>query len=1248
MCRPNPEIDARRQSEFTFRGADLGTVPGIICAEFQRTASSGRFAGGTQGVQGAQAKHLSSQPKLSRTLSCSNVQKAYLLSKKWHHKWKKYIGAPTRSFMYMNYRADAEEEKSKPREHPGPITNADIIDTDECYQSGEPDDIYSSALKPDMRERFDFKVITKEQWDYLYGKYGGVPLRRERYKPEYYAFYQVESTFQRMNLIVLPPKDEFDVERISQEKPLYASRRWTFQQLRDRIVKILNQPKYGYKLAEGNFRLWKLDSYLNYQNVLTDLRAQVDKIRSAVINNTDPNTEENTGLEFPGVCIDLHDRSKTVERISISPSDRIIIELANEKGEFIFKYVKNMRFGKCEFCYQERPLVVSCKCKEVHYCSTACMKKDERFHEEKCSAADDDADLSRYQKTDKSNLGLTGLVNLGNTCFMNSGLQCLSNTVLLSKYFLEDHYGKEINEDNPLGMKGKMAKSYAKLIKMLWYDSDSVVSPSGFKRVIGKFHSAFSGYSQQDGQELITAVLDALHEDLNRVKKKPYVEYKTTDDPNDNSISVESWYNHLARNQSVIVDLMHGQYKSVVKCPKCEKYSVAFDPFSVISLPVPSPKERIVTFFYVPYDLSKKIIKCSLSVDKKASIEEVREKIAALLNVPKDGSTLVMLSAKTFDRFLCRDQRAKLITKMQSSQLYVQEINPKYFNGPENEGIEKRRKRAMEASLKSVDGESKMETEEKKGTSDSTVAPESLQSPFSPQLYEETKGFASVSRKVDASIQHEAVPVASKVKDHDDYNNGLSDDMLRVCLNIYAKVKYPYWTSFSKERKTFNRLIYIKRSHTMKDLHMEIFKYFRPLFEISFASAKPTSQGDTGAMDGAEEAKSATSNDAELPKIKELSDEKLFAKIFPELEERNWEEKLKPPTEYPYELRLVNIAEKMGYKKEKCFFCENPDCENCLVPFNNDLKVQDLLEKMGSPAQKNDYYYYEHKYYNADKREFELEIVFNEDKNKWGVDLELLEQVELHKDFGESPTSKVSIYNCFDQFSNWETLDQNNLWFCTTCKDSVQASKRMEILKCPPILIVHLKRFKIKETTMMGATGGRLNTLVDFPLENLDLTRYVQAMDMPAIYDLYAVTNHYGSTGFGHYTAFALNQGVWHKFDDSSVFRTDSSQVCSVASYVLFYKRKDIRGDTDLSTLRQAIPEGYRVPEIVAKPAARPTPKNEEEKNHAHEGQQEENKAEEEKNEQHNAIQSTVEEKERLEPAASKHMRSQHFMLIIY
>ena len=125
--------------------------------------------------------------------------------------------------------------------------------------------------------------------------------------------------------------------------------------------------------------------------------------------------------------------------------------------------------------------------------------------------------------------GLTGLGNLGNTCFMNSALQCLSNSVPLTRYFLSDKHKEELNRDNPLGMRGEIALAYAGLLHQMWKEQYSSVAPRQFKMQVGRFAPQFSGYQQQDSQELLAFLLDGLHEDLNRVKKKPYVEMKDAD-----------------------------------------------------------------------------------------------------------------------------------------------------------------------------------------------------------------------------------------------------------------------------------------------------------------------------------------------------------------------------------------------------------------------------------------------------------------------------------------------------------------------------------------------------------------------------------------------------------------------------------------------------------------------------------------------------------------------------------------------
>ena len=60
------------------------------------------------------------------------------------------------------------------------------------------------------------------------------------------------------------------------------------------------------------------------------------------------------------------------------------------------------------------------------------------------------------------------------------------------------------------------------------------------------------------------------------------------------------------------------------------------------------------------------------------------------------------------------------------------------------------------------------------------------------------------------------------------------------------------------------------------------------------------------------------------------------------------------------------------------------------------------------------------------------------------------------------------------------------------------------------------------------------------------------------LYDLYAVSNHFGSMGFGHYTAYVKNNDEWYEMDDSSVSRVDPRDVAGSQCYVLFYRRQKV------------------------------------------------------------------------------------------
>lgn len=93
----------------------------------------------------------------------------------------------------------------------------------------------------------------------------------------------------------------------------------------------------------------------------------------------------------------------------------------------------------------------------------------------------------------------------------------------------------------------------------------------------------------------------------------------------------------------------------------------------------------------------------------------------------------------------------------------------------------------------------------------------------------------------------------------------------------------------------------------------------------------------------------------------------------------------------------------------------------------------------------------------------------------------------------------------------------------------------------PQVLVVHLKRF-----SYTSRLRDKLTTPVDFPLEGLDLSSHLLTeQEVPPVYDLFAVSNHMGSLGGGHYTAYAKQPGTerWYCFDDSRVSEVTADQV---------------------------------------------------------------------------------------------------------
>jgi len=207
---------------------------------------------------------------------------------------------------------------------------------------------------------------------------------------------------------------------------------------------------------------------------------------------------------------------------------------------------------------------------------------------------------------DHSMKGLVGLNNLGNTCYMNSSIQCISNTYELTKYFLDRKYKCLLDREykNPLGTDGRIVQAWAKLINEMWVGNNRCVRPDLFKRILGQYNVTFEGYGQHDSQECINTILDFMSEDLFKKEKKPYVEMNESEGKTDDQASIEAWNKHVYRNESIILDMFHGQFKSTLVCALCNRVSITFDPYLMISLPIPITKFEKIDCFFITYDLN--------------------------------------------------------------------------------------------------------------------------------------------------------------------------------------------------------------------------------------------------------------------------------------------------------------------------------------------------------------------------------------------------------------------------------------------------------------------------------------------------------------------------------------------------------------------------------------------------------------------------------------------------------------------
>lgn len=143
-----------------------------------------------------------------------------------------------------------------------------------------------------------------------------------------------------------------------------------------------------------------------------------------------------------------------------------------------------------------------------------------------------------------------------------------------------------------------------------------------------------------------------------------------------------------------------------------------------------------------------------------------------------------------------------------------------------------------------------------------------------------------------------------------------------------------------------------------------------------------------------------------------------------------------------------------------------------------------------------------------------------------------------------------TLQGCIELYTQKEILDDNNKIFNDKTEKKEKATKQIVFWNLPELLVITLKRF--------NNINEKNNEMVDFPLENLDFSKYVVGYNKESYkYDLYGICNHSGGVSGGHYTAFVKNaNGNWYHYNDTNVSQVKESNIKTNMAYCLFYRKK--------------------------------------------------------------------------------------------
>ena len=251
---------------------------------------------------------------------------------------------------------------------------------------------------------------------------------------------------------------------------------------------------------------------------------------------------------------------------------------------------------------------------------------------------------------------------------MNSALQLLLRIPFIQNYLTNLDIKMDVNYSNSMGQNGKVSKAffdlYHGIVECRNNKKDSY-NPKIFKAEIGKVWTIFKGRDQQDSQELLTLILNALSEELTLLKsgeKYTCPEYSIASDLND--ISLQTWSQYIYNSWSFISFGFTGILCSHITCSECANASYNFEPFISLSLTIPETKRMEYTVYYTKLDTTVKAKLATISNIIDTTSNKQKLKIVS----EKGPITYLALKKALIDKFVCSE--LKDMIEIQLSETY--------------------------------------------------------------------------------------------------------------------------------------------------------------------------------------------------------------------------------------------------------------------------------------------------------------------------------------------------------------------------------------------------------------------------------------------------------------------------------------------------------------------------------------------------------------------------------------------------